>query len=103
MAHSISSSARQAYWRLASFVKAGSKSPYPADFSADEIKILEAVIVRDGLHLAAGQLELRDGRVLVGTASDPIELVSLQPAGKKAMKAADWWRGRPTDAGTLAR
>ena len=81
-------------------------TPEPGAFTrVDElrIKILEAVIVRDGLHLAAGQLELRDGRVLVGTASDPIELVSVQPAGKKAMKATDWWRGRPADAGTLAR
>jgi O-methyltransferase len=43
MAGSISSSARQAYWRLASFVKAGSKSPYPADFSPAEVEIIEAV------------------------------------------------------------
>ena len=81
-------------------------TPEPGAFTrVDEtrIKILEAVIVQDEPHLAAGQLELRDGRVLVGTASDPIELVSVQPAGKKAMKATDWWRGRPADAGTLAR
>jgi len=80
-------------------------TPEPGAFTrVDElrIKILEAVILRDEPHLAAGQLELRDGRVLVGTASDPIELLSVQPAGKKAMKAADWWRGRPSDAGTLA-
>ena len=80
-------------------------TPEPGAFTrVDElrIKILEAVILRDEPHLAAGQLELRDGRVLVGTASDPIQLLSVQPAGKKAMKAADWWRGRPSDAGTLA-
>ena len=81
-------------------------TPEPGAFTrVDElrIKILEAVIVHDESQLAAGQLELRDGRVLVGTASDPIELVSVQPAGKKAMKATDWWRGRPAEAGTLAR
>ena len=81
-------------------------TPEPGAFTVvDEmrIKILEAVIVRDEPRLAIGQLELRDGRVVVGTASDPIELVSVQPAGKKAMRAADWWRGRPSDAGTLAR
>ena len=81
-------------------------TPEPGAFTVvDEmrIKILEAVIARDELRLATGQLELRDGRVVVGTASDPIELVSVQPAGKKAMRAADWWRGRPSDAGTLAR
>ena len=81
-------------------------TPEPGAFTRVDdtrIKILEAVIVQDGPQLAAGQLELRDGRVLVGTASDPIELVSVQPAGKRAMKATDWWRGRPADAGTLAR
>ena len=81
-------------------------TPEPGAFTRVDdtrIKILEAVIQRDEPHLAAGQLELRDGRVLVGTASDPIELVSVQPAGKRAMKATDWWRGRPADAGTLAR
>ena len=81
-------------------------TPEPGAFTrVDElrIKILEAMILRDEPRLAAGQLELRDGRVVVGTASDPIELVSVQPAGKKAMKAADWWRGRPANAGTLAR
>jgi methionyl-tRNA formyltransferase len=81
-------------------------TPEPGAFTQVDdvrIKILEAGIVRDERRLAAGQLELRDGRVLVGTASDPIELVSVHPAGKKPMKAADWWRGRPADAGTVAR
>lgn len=81
-------------------------TPEPGAFTrVDEVrvKVLEAVIVRDEPRLAAGLLELRDGRILVGTSSDPIELVSVQPAGKKPMKAADWWRGRPADAGTLAR
>ena len=81
-------------------------TPEPGAFTRVDdtrIKILEAVIAQHEPRLAAGQLELRDGRVVVGTASDPIELVSVQPAGKKAMRAADWWRGRPSDAGTLAR
>jgi methionyl-tRNA formyltransferase len=81
-------------------------TPEPGAFTGvDEarVKILEAAIVRDEPYLGAGQLELRRGRVLVGTASDPIELVSVHPAGKKPMKAADWWRGRATSAGTVAR
>ena len=81
-------------------------TPEPGAFTRVDdtrIKILEAVIAQHEPRLAAGQLELRDGRVVVGTASDPIELVSVQPAGKKAMKAADWWRGRPANAGTMAR
>ena len=81
-------------------------SPEPGAFTqVDEVrmKILEAVIVREEPGMAAGQLELRDGRVLVGTASNPIELVTVHPAGKKPMRAADWWRGRPADAGSVAR
>jgi len=31
--------------------------------------------------------------VLVGTGTAPLELVTVQPAGKKHMKAIDWWRG----------
>ena len=31
--------------------------------------------------------------MLVGTATTAVELGTVQPAGKKAMKAADWARG----------
>ncbi|SDQ45924.1 methionyl-tRNA formyltransferase [Quadrisphaera sp. DSM 44207] len=39
--------------------------------------------------------ELRAGRdgVLVGTATDPVRLGLVQPAGRRAMPAADWARG----------
>ena len=33
------------------------------------------------------------GCALVGTASQPLELLRVQPAGKPAMPAADWARG----------
>ncbi|MHC5796221.1 methionyl-tRNA formyltransferase [Lacisediminihabitans sp. FW035] len=81
-------------------------TPEPGAFTQVDdvrIKILDAVILRDEPPLTAGLLELRAGRVLVGTASDPIELVAVHPAGRKPMKAADWWRGRPADAGTVTR
>ncbi len=81
-------------------------TPEPGAFTlVDEVrvKILAAALVRDGLPLPVGQLELREGRVLVGTASEAIELLSVHPAGKKPMRAADWWRGRPADAGMEAR
>ncbi|GAA5098538.1 methionyl-tRNA formyltransferase [Microbacterium yannicii] len=44
-------------------------------------------------QLAPGALALHEGRVLAGTASAPILLETVQPAGKGAMRAADWWRG----------
>ena len=81
-------------------------TPEPGAFTRVDsvrIKILEARIVGDEAALGVGQLVLRAGKVLVGTASHPLELVTVHPDGKKAMRAADWWRGRPADAGTVAR
>ena len=42
---------------------------------------------------AAGVIREIDKHVLVGTGTEPLELVTVQPAGKTAMKAIDWWRG----------
>lgn len=43
--------------------------------------------------LPPGALALHAKRVLAGTASTPIVLDTVQPAGKPPMRAADWWRG----------
>ncbi len=42
---------------------------------------------------AAGVIRDIDKHVLVGTGTEPLELITVQPAGKTAMKAIDWWRG----------
>lgn len=47
----------------------------------------------DAPALAPGALALHDREVLVGTATGPIVIETVQPAGKGAMRAADWWRG----------
>ncbi len=47
----------------------------------------------DGLSLPPGVVAEADGRIEVGTGTTPLELVTVQPAGKRAMAAADWWRG----------
>lgn len=47
----------------------------------------------DAPLLAPGALALHGGKVVAGTASTPIVLETVQPAGKAAMRAADWWRG----------
>jgi methionyl-tRNA formyltransferase len=46
---------------------------------------------------------LRGGdEVLVGTGTEPVALTWIAPAGKRAMDAADWWRGaRLNEAATL--
>jgi methionyl-tRNA formyltransferase len=80
-------------------------TPEPGAFTelgAERVKVLDAVIAHELPPLHPGQLELRAGRVLVGTASDPLELITVHPAGKRAMAAADWWRGRPPGAPTVA-
>ena len=47
-----------------------------------------------GRALAPGEFAL-DGRdVLVGAGAGTLLLETVQPAGKSAMAAADWWRGR---------
>lgn len=43
--------------------------------------------------LPAGRLARTKRQVWVGTKSNPLELLEVKPAGKKAMKAADWARG----------
>ena len=43
--------------------------------------------------LAPAQIVLAKSRVLVGTGSTPVALGDVQPAGRRAMPAADWARG----------
>lgn len=76
-------------------------TPEPGAFThwGDQvIKVLDAAIARDAAPLAAGEVRRDGGRVLVGTATHPLELLRIQPAGKQAMTAADWVRGLPTDS-----
>ncbi|MHA7306900.1 methionyl-tRNA formyltransferase [Arthrobacter sp. TMN-49] len=47
----------------------------------------------DITDLAPAQLRVEAKAVLVGTGSHAVELVTVQPAGKKLMKATDWARG----------
>lgn len=66
------------------------------------LKILEATIAREVAPLAPGHLALTGRAVLIGTATEPLELARVHPAGRTAMDAGSWWRGRPANAGTVA-
>ena len=57
------------------------------------LKVLTARRTGRSAPLAPGELALVDGAVLAGTATAPIELVTVQPAGRGAMDASAWWRG----------
>ncbi|MDZ8172723.1 methionyl-tRNA formyltransferase [Microbacterium xanthum] len=61
------------------------------------LKVLRAAIVEDAPTLDPGQVAWVGKRVLVGTAAGAIHLLEVQPAGRGAMAAADWWRGLRRD------
>ena len=80
-------------------------TPEPGAFTelaGERLKVLDALVAHEAPRLPPGRMELRAGRLLVGTASDPIELLTVHPAGKRAMAAADWWRGRPAGSPDVA-
>jgi methionyl-tRNA formyltransferase len=71
-------------------------TPEPGAFTMIDdarLKVHAASIAHDVPRLEPGRIEERGGRVYIGTGSVPLELVDVQPAGKRAMPAADWWRG----------
>ena len=75
-------------------------TPEPGAFTHADgqvIKVLDAVIARDAAPLPPGHLRRESSRLLVGTATLPLELVRVQPAGKQAMSALDWARGLSAD------
>ncbi len=75
-------------------------TPEPGAFTRSGelvIKVLDATVARDAAPLTAGSLRRAGGRVLVGTATHPLELLRVQPAGKPPMAAADWARGLSPD------
>ncbi|GAB3601836.1 methionyl-tRNA formyltransferase [Microbacterium aureliae] len=66
--------------------------------SGARLKIAGALpAAADAPRLAPGRLARHGAEVLVGTATEPVRLVAVQPAGKGVMPAADWWRGLRTD------
>jgi len=63
------------------------------------VKVLAARAVPDAGGLEPGRIALVDREVVVGTADGGVVLQRVQPAGKPAMAAGDWWRGaRLSDA-----
>jgi methionyl-tRNA formyltransferase len=52
-------------------------------------------------ELKPGELDAGKRRVLVGTATGPVELREVRPAGKRPMPAPDWARGVRIESGEL--
>ena len=76
-------------------------TPEPGAFTMlgdTRLKLIEMARTTGDESLPAGVIRLVDGKVQIGTATRPLELVTVQPAGKKPMRATDWWRGLATEA-----
>jgi methionyl-tRNA formyltransferase len=64
-----------------------------AEGEGERVKLL--ALARSGAEpLAPGEVALAGRTAVVGTGSTPLELIEVQPAGKRPMAGADWLRGR---------
>ncbi|MFE5298666.1 methionyl-tRNA formyltransferase [Streptomyces sp. NPDC056632] len=62
-------------------------------FRGERLKLIQVALLPDRTDLAPGELAAAKNNVHVGTGSHAVELLWVQPQGKKPMKAADWARG----------
>jgi methionyl-tRNA formyltransferase len=62
-------------------------------FRGDRIKLSPVRLLDEDVDGEPGRLRVERARVLVATATTPVELSEVQPPGKRAMSAADWARG----------
>ncbi|MER5735795.1 MULTISPECIES: methionyl-tRNA formyltransferase [unclassified Streptomyces] len=62
-------------------------------FRGERLKLVHVAPVPDRTDLAPGELAAGKNNVYAGTGSYAVELLWVQPQGKKPMKAADWARG----------
>ncbi|MFC9229376.1 methionyl-tRNA formyltransferase [Streptomyces decoyicus] len=70
-------------------------------FRGERLKLMSAASAAGHTEpaLEPGELAVTKKAVYVGTGSHPVELVWVQPQGKKPMKAADWARGVRIESG----
>lgn len=62
-------------------------------FRGERLKLVQLALLPDRTELAPGELAVGKNNVHVGTGSHEVELLWVQPQGKKPMRAADWARG----------
>lgn len=62
-------------------------------FRAERLKLIQVGLTPGRAELAPGELAVGKNNVHVGTGSHDVELLWVQPQGKKPMRAADWARG----------
>ncbi|MDV9193315.1 methionyl-tRNA formyltransferase [Streptomyces sp. SR27] len=62
-------------------------------FRGERLKLIQVTPLPDRDDLTPGELAAGKNNVYAGTGSHAVELLWVQPQGKKPMKAADWARG----------
>ncbi|MFH9422026.1 methionyl-tRNA formyltransferase [Streptomyces sp. NPDC017529] len=62
-------------------------------FRGERLKLMAVGLVPDRTDLAPGELAVTKKAVYAGTGSHAVELLWVQPQGKKPMRGADWARG----------
>nr|WP_274638277.1 methionyl-tRNA formyltransferase [Microbacterium bovistercoris] len=75
-------------------------TPEPGAFTTVDgarLKILALRPADRDVHLAPGRIAQEGRDILIGTGSEPVLVERVQPAGRGAMAAADWWRGLRAD------
>lgn len=80
-------------------------TPEPGAFTMVDgvrVKIHDMHRSEHAAALAPGAIRAAQSEVLVGTATEPVALVRVQPAGKAAMAAGDWLRGLRGAEGLVA-
>ncbi|MBP2401878.1 methionyl-tRNA formyltransferase [Streptomyces syringium] len=68
-------------------------------FRGERLKVMSVAPAPDRTGLAPGEIAAAKNSLHVGTGSHAVELLWVQPQGKKPMKAADWARGVRIAAG----
>lgn len=80
-------------------------SPAPGawtTFRGERLKVLRSVLVpasADAPRLEPGRVGATKTQAFAGAAGGVVELIEVQPQGKKAMRGADWARGVRLDEG----
>lgn len=62
-------------------------------FRGERLKLIQVAPATDRTDLAPGEPAVGKNSVHIGTGSYGVELLWVQPQGKKPMRAADWARG----------
>ncbi|MFD1829251.1 MULTISPECIES: methionyl-tRNA formyltransferase [Streptomyces] len=68
-------------------------------FRGERLKLRQVALAPDRTDLAPGELAVGKSTVHAGTGSHAVELLWVQPQGRKPMAAADWARGVRITAG----